>query len=308
MLAGRRETRDEMASITRGIRKAIAGLPGALTPPSFDGLESEIRERLTTAQLDLNEYGFDPYGFQPEEAARMFLPSALLYRHYFRVDTFDIERVPSGRVLVIGNHAGQFAYDGAMLTIALLMEASPPRIARGMGEYFLFKLPWVGASGARMGMMVGTPGNCVHMLENEQCVMVFPEGARGANKPFHKRYQLQDFGHGFMRLALETGTPIVPVGIVGSEEQQPGFANLESVGRKFGLPSLPITVSSPWLPIIGTAVAFPVKYRMYFGEPMHFEGDGGEEDAVIQRKVDQVKDAMNDLLARGLRERPGIFT
>jgi hypothetical protein len=51
-----------------------------------------------------------------------------------------------------------------------------------------------------------------------------------------------------------------------------------------------------------------VKYRMYFGEPLHFEGDGNEEDAMVEQKVEVVKSSMADLLARGLRERPGIFT
>ena len=88
-------------------------------------------------------------------------------------------------------------------------------------------------------MMAGTPRNCAAMLEAGECVMVFPEGARGANKPWRKRYQLQHFGLGFMRLALETNTPIVPVGIVGAEEQQPGFANLEGLGKRLGLPSSP---------------------------------------------------------------------
>jgi 1-acyl-sn-glycerol-3-phosphate acyltransferase len=146
------------------------------------------------------------------------------------------------------------------------------------------------------------------MLENDQCVMVFPEGARGANKPFHKRYQLQRFGQGFMRLALSTDTPIVPVGIVGSEEQQPGFANLEGVGKSLNLPSLPITISMPWLGLAGPMFALPVKYRMYFGEPLYFEGDGDEEDDAIQQRVDVVKGAMSKLLDKGRTERTGIFT
>ncbi len=289
------------------VPEALRDLLGGVLPLSVGKLSRDLKDRLRKAQVSLNEYGFDPYGFEPETAASFILPSALLYRFYFRVDTFDIDRVPEGRVLLIGNHAGQFAWDGSMLGVAMLLEANPPRVVRGMGEYFLFRLPFVSRAGARAGTMVGTPANCVHMLENEQCVMAFPEGARGANKPFHKRYQLQRFGQGFMRLALETNTPIVPVGIVGSEEQQPGLANLESVGHALGLPSLPITISMPWLGLLGPMVALPTKYRIYFGEPLRFEGDADDEDSVIQEKVEVVKDSMRELLERGLAERPGLL-
>jgi 1-acyl-sn-glycerol-3-phosphate acyltransferase len=292
-----------MASIQDSLRRLTT-----VRPDPLGRLRAELRDGLEKAPLELNEFGYDPYGFHPDAALDFLLPSTLLYRYYFRVETFGIENVPEGRVLLIANHAGQFAYDGAMLTIAMLLEASPPRICRGMGEYFLFRLPWVGRTGARMGMMVGTPANCTHMLENEECVMVFPEGARGANKPFRKRYQLQRFGQGFMRLALSTDTPIVPVGIVGSEEQQPGLANFEEAGQALGLPSLPITISMPWLGLLGPMVALPVKYRMHFGEPLRFEGDGDEEDDAIQERVDVVKGAMAELLARGRAERSGIFT
>ena len=72
--------------------------------------------------------------------------------------------------------------------------------------------------------------------------MVFPEGVRGINKPWSQRYRLQRFGLGFVRLALAAGAPIVPVGIVGSEEQQPGLANLEGLARVLGMPSFPITL------------------------------------------------------------------
>jgi len=284
----------------------VGRISGAFTPP-WRELEQELAEALSTAPLRLNSFGYDPQGFHPDAAKRLLLPAALLYRYYFRVETHGIENVPPGPVLLISNHAGQFAYDGAMLSMSMLLDAEPPRLARGMGEYFLWRMPWVGLSAARLGTMVGTPENCIAMLEDGECVMVFPEGARGANKPFRKRYELQRFGLGFMRLALATGTPIVPVGIVGSEEQQPGFANLEDFGRRLGLPSFPITITQPWFGPLGSAAALPVKYHVHFGEPLSFEGDTHEEDAAVEERVGVVKDAMRGLIARGLEERAGVF-
>ncbi len=144
------------------------------------------------------------------------------------------------------------------------------------------------------------------MLENGECVTVFPEGVRGMNKLYSQRYRLQRFGTGFMRLALETRTPIVPVGIIGSEEQQPGFANLDGIGKLFGMPAFPITATFPWLGPLGL-LPLPVKYRIHFGAPLRFEGDATDEDGVIEEKVDSVKAAIDALLEQGRSERRGVF-
>lgn len=296
-----------MANILSGFRHALGDLSGALMPLSVRDLQGELEERLIKAPRQLNEFGYDPFGFNPKTASRIAFPFALLYRYYFRAQTYGIDQVPRGRALLIANHAGQMPYDGVMLAVAMLLDANPPRLARGMGEYFIWQIPWMGITASRGGTIVGTPENCVSMLEAEECVMAFPEGARGANKPFHRRYQLERFGLGFMRLALETRTPIVPVAFVGSEEQQPGFANFREVGELVGLPSLPITVSFPWLGPAGLLFALPVKYHVYFGEPMHFDGDPTDEDGIIERKVESVRQAINQLLMRGRAERRGIF-
>ena len=108
----------------------------ALVPGPLRDLDAEIADRLKKAALRLGSFGYDPYGFSPAFARRFLLPAAALYRWYFRVETFGIERVPEGRVLLIGNHAGQFAYDGAMLAVAMLLEgraaARPPRDGRAL--------------------------------------------------------------------------------------------------------------------------------------------------------------------------------
>lgn len=293
--------------ITSGVMRTLQELVSGFLPLSAHDLKREIADRLARIPNRINDYGYDAYGFSPEWMQSMAVPGVLLYRHYFRSVCFDIDRLPPGRMLLVANHAGQLPFDGAMISTALLMEADPPRIARGMAEYFIPRLPWLNVALTRSGSLVGTPENCIHMLENEECVMVFPEGVRGINKPFYKRYQLQRFGLGFMRLALETGTPIVPVGVVGSEEQQPGFANLEGLGRMLGMPAFPITIGFPWLGPLGL-LPLPVKYRLYFGEPLLFEGDAHDDDRVIEARVEQVKQALSALLERGRRERTGIFT
>ena len=276
-------------------------------PLSIRRLRLEFEQKLRKIPNQINEFGYDSYGMSPEWLRRLSVPALILYRHYFRVETFDIDRLPAGRMLLIANHAGQLPFDAAMLTVALILEAEPPRVARSMGEYWIPSLPWMSVVAARGGALVGTPRNCVHMLENGECVMVFPEGVRGISKPFSERYRLQRFGLGFMRLALETGAPIVPVGIVGSEEQQPGLANLKSLGRVLGMPAFPITPTFPWLGPMGL-LPLPVKYRMHFGSPIEFTGDPSEEDAVMEKKVEVVKRAIAALLERGRAERKGIFT
>lgn len=296
-----------MPGVLQKLEGALSTGASRFLPEPVSRLQRELSDRLRSTGLELNSFGFDAYGFSPEVARQLFLPMALMARYYFRIESYGIENVPEGRVILIANHAGQFAHDGAMLTMAMMLDANPPRLCRGMGEYFLWKVPWMGTYAARIGTLVGTPENCVEMLEEDECVMVFPEGARGANKPFHKRYQLQRFGTGFMRLALQTNTPIVPVGIVGSEEQQPGFANIEKFGRALGLPSFPITISQPWFGPLGSIFAFPVKYRIHFGTPLEFSGSANDEDAVIDAKVGVVKTAVADLLARGRKSRKSVF-
>jgi 1-acyl-sn-glycerol-3-phosphate acyltransferase len=290
----------------QGFGKALGDLVGALVPLATHDLQREIADRLRRVPNRINEYGFDPYGMSPDWMRRWALPALLLYRYYFRVETTGIERVPAGRVLLVGNHAGQLPFDALMLFMALLLEAEPPRIARPMGEYWIPRIPFFSVAAARSGALVGTPANCVHMLENDECVMVFPEGVRGMNKLYSERYRLQRFGMGFMRLALETGTPVLPVGIIGSEEQQPAIANLEGLAKLLGIPALPITLGFPWLGPLGL-LPMPVKLRIHFGELLHFAGSANEDDSGVARRVDTVKEAIAALLKRGLAERQSIF-
>src|SRR5438046_4293157 len=148
----------------------------------------------------------------------------------------------------------------------------------------------------RTGSVVDTRKNAIDLLKNEEAVISFPEGIRGMNKLIWERYQLQEFGQGFMRLALETDTPIVPIAVVGSEEQTIAIANAMPLARLLGIPAFPVTLTFPWLGLLGV-LPFPVKYSIYFGEPMRFTGNPSDEDAVIGEKVEQVSTRIDTFLA-----------
>jgi 1-acyl-sn-glycerol-3-phosphate acyltransferase len=297
------------------IRRALDLLSGAAESvgdtasgiaTTVSSLAAEVDAKVDRIPADLNEYGYDPWGYSPKALKRFILPAAFLYKYYFRCKVTGLENLPEGRMLLIGNHAGQMAFDGLMVSVACILEAEPPRLVRGMGEYWLGTLPYMSVLLDRIGSVVGTRQTCIDMLAHGECVMAFPEGVRGMNKVYADAYKLMEFGLGFMRLALESDTPIVPVSIVGSEEQNPGIADLKGVGRMLGMPSFPVTLTFPLLGPFGM-LPLPVRYHIEFGKPMRFEGHAEDEDDVIEEKVEQVKAAIAEQLARGRAARRSIF-
>jgi 1-acyl-sn-glycerol-3-phosphate acyltransferase len=268
-----------------------------------DVLGEDLDARIARIQMHPNEAGFDPFGFDPGTARYALAASAFLHRWYFRTEVEGIEHVPTGRCLVIANHSGQIPVDGLIIGTALMLDAEPPRFPRSMVEKWSAALPFISVFFPRCGQVVGSPDNARRLLENEETLVVFPEGARGISKTFDKRYQLVDFGLGFMRLALETRTPIVPVAVIGGEEQLPSVGNIETLARLFGMPAFPVI---PQL-LVGAAFPLPVRYRLQFGEALHFEGDPDDDDAVIEEMVWTVKAAVQGMVNEGLKRRESIF-
>lgn len=256
-------------------------------------------ERLERLELPFDAFGVDPYGVSRWHLRHFFTALSFLYRHYFRVRCEGITHVPPrGRAMLVGNHSGGVAVDGAMVIASCFLELEPPRLAQGMVEKFLQTLPFASTWAGRCGQFPGLPEHAARLLEDERLLMVFPEGARGTAKLFPERHALVDFGTGFMRLALRTRTPIVPFGFLGGGEAVPTVANLYRVGRMLGLPYVPVTPYGPPVPL-------PVPLEIHYGEPLVFEGTGQEEDVVVQGYVEQVKERIAGLIARGLAEREG---
>lgn len=263
----------------------------------------EISARSLAVRAGVNEAGYDPFGYDPETARYALAFFTFVHRTYFRTQVFGLENVPDGRSLIVSNHSGMVPIDGMLIATTLMLDRNPPLLVRGMVEKWTQQLPFVSMLFARVGQVLGSPDNARRLLQADQPLMVFPEGVRGIVKPYTKRYQLADFGLGFMRLALETHSPVVPVAVIGAEEQYPNFGNAKGLARALGLPVFPLLPQA----LLGIPFPLPTRYRIYFGEPLHFEGDADDDDADIEQHVRVVRDTVQSMVLRGVGERKHVF-
>ena len=259
----------------------------------------DVAERVRRLELPFNRFGVDPFGISRRHLKLAFGVLGWFYRHYFRVHVHGIRHVPPrGRAMLVGNHAGGVALDGAMILTSIMLEMEPPRLAQGMAEKFLNNVPFVSQWTNRCGQFTGLPEHAVRLLNDDRLLMVFPEGARGTQKLYKARHSLVRFGTGFVRLALQTSTPIIPVAFLGGGEAIPTIYNSRGLGKLMGVPYVPFTPYGLLLPL-------PVRLDIVYGPPLLFEGNGRENDDVTTAYVERVRNAIAGLIEQGRAIRRG---
>lgn len=286
--------RGGFAAIVRGRM-----IPASLIPLPTD---PDVAARVELLELPFNRHGVDHYGIDKRELAKLYTLIGWFYRRYFEVQVFGAENVPPrGRAMLVGNHSGGVALDGVMVIASTFFELDPPRLAQGMVERFVQSVPFLSWFNSRIGQFTGLPEHCVRLLRDERLLMVFPEGARGTAKLYRERDSLVSFGTGFVRLALETDTPIVPLAFVGGGEAIPTVANLYRVGKLLGVPYLPVT---PYL----APIPLPVSLQLLYGKPIRLQGSHTDSDEIIAGHVEIIKQRIASLLAQGRALREGRIT
>jgi 1-acyl-sn-glycerol-3-phosphate acyltransferase len=298
-------------SFLRRLRGALEGgseLPaalaeaGAVLPRDLGRALDRLLQRLA-GDYEEDEWGFD------EEFADALLPFLdFLYDRWWRVETTGARNVPShGRAMLVANHAGIVPWDATMISLGLVREHPLPRYPRFLVLDWAFTLPYVSVAMRKLGGVVASPYNALRLLEQDELVAVFPEGIKGAGKPFRERYRLQRFGRGgFVEIALRTGAPIVPVAVVGSEEIYPKLGEARALARLLRMPYFPLTPTFPLLGMLGT-IPLPSRWRIEFGEPIdtaRFGPDAAEDRSFVFELSEQVREAIqgkvyDNLVARG---------
>jgi 1-acyl-sn-glycerol-3-phosphate acyltransferase len=202
-----------------------------------------------------------------------------VYRHWFRVEWEGLEHVPRrGGALLVGNHGGAIPSDAPVVMHGIEQELRRP--VYGLGDNFFRAVPVVGTLWARAGGVPAHPDNALRLLRDEQqLVLVFPEGTKATGKLARDRYRLQRFGRGgFVEIAMRAGVPVVPMAIVGNEEAMPILWRSTRLARLLGVPYFPVTANQfVFGPLLGLVVPFPAKFRIRVLEPVHFDVPPGQD-------------------------------
>ncbi len=263
----------------------------------FDTWPTLLRH-LHLATYDIDEIGLDPV---VHEMAWHILNG--IYYDYFRVEVDGIENIPmDGPAMIVANHGGAaLPYDAAMLALAVLNEAPKPRRVRVSATEIFNMLPWVSHMYRKVGAVYATHEDARHLLERGALLGVFPEGESGFMKPVWQAYHVQRFGRGgFVQLAEQTGTPIVPVAILGAEEVHPAVAVSKRLAQlvRFIFPQQRVEEIAVFL----NPIPLPVRWRIRFLPPVMPENPGVEPDPLrmLERSEDirrSVQTSLDTLLA-----------
>src|SRR5215210_5344630 len=292
---------------TRGREDSLVATESGAPLPAVR--DEDLRRHLPGVEPDrqLNDWG-------RSERVERILDATLIdffYRYWFRVEVEGIENVPStGGALLTSNHSGALPPDAPMIGKALRDEHPQARPLNITVEHFFKGYPGFSMLIPKTGCVAAHPANVHRLLyDEEQLVLVFPEGRKGTEKLYKNRYRLRRFGRdGFVSAALRAGVPIVPVCVVGPEEAAPIFAHLKLLERLTGLLYFPLTPTFPHFGLAGMAGYLPAKFRIRFLEPIHFDEEGMHEDkALVQTVAHEVRARIQENLFEMLAKRKSVW-
>jgi 1-acyl-sn-glycerol-3-phosphate acyltransferase len=279
-------------------------------PPTFGEL-LPLRQPAPSPPEEPRTSDVDEWGRSERTRAVIRQLYGPIYRHWFRAEWEGLEKIPAtGGALLVANHAGAIPADAPAIMHGIEEEVHRP--VYGLADYLFRSLPVIGTAWSRGGGVAAHPDNAYRLLrEQQQLVLVFPEGTKGTGKLFSERYRLRRFGRGgFVEIAMRAGVPVIPIVVVGAEEAMPMIAKSTRLARMVGLPYAPLTVNMLLLGPLGLVTYFPAKFKLRVLDPVTFDV-APDEDRYPRSRVfegaESVRRAMQRNLYDMLRQRRSIW-
>lgn len=226
-----------------------------------------------------------------EEIVYQVLPKLILelMERYFRITVEGVDNIPRrGKGLIVSNHSGFTGIDAVMIGYEIFKQKK--RILRPLVHNLWFSPQWKVVA-TNVGFIEANKENGIDLLNHNRLTLLFPEGEEGNFKPFLKRYQLQEFKRGFVRMAMETQSPIIPAYVIGAEESNITLSQL----------SLAKHLYKAIVPIPLNVLPLPAKWKIGFlpaiDMSQYTKEDASNKELVhklsrdvqqsIQKKIDQ---------------------
>ena len=283
-----REKIDERRAKQSGVAGAIAERAGKwdLDGPDFDFLEKQ-------------KYLWNP-----------------LMDYWFRMEMEGWENLPDPPALLVGIHSGApFVWDAWTIGVQWWRRFGPDRPLHGTAHDALMATPLLGTYFRKMGVLPAAPDSIATALAAGRDVALWPGGERDSLRPWTHRDEANLAGRmGFVRLAIRSGVPIVPIATVGGPDSMPVVARgrrlasalqLDKIAR---LKLFPIALQAPWglSPALLPEIPLPTKIRTAFQPSIEVDTDPerAEDKDYIERKYNEVCASIQsgmDALARRRR-------
>ncbi len=220
---------------------------------------------------------------------------------YWDPEVRGIEDLPgAGPCLVVANHCGgMYMPDAWVFMTHLARSCGVEREAYALAYDLPFSVPGVGSFLRRVGCIPASPANARAALERKAVVLVYPGGDHDAYRPWVDRNHIDLHGHkGFVRLALETGVPVVPMVSHGSHETIIVLWRGERLARFLGLDRLrvnifPVVLGLPWgvSPAFVPSIPLPARVTVRLLEPFDWSGlapHAASDEEVVEHCYEEV--------------------
>jgi 1-acyl-sn-glycerol-3-phosphate acyltransferase len=221
-----------------------------------------------------------------------------IMRKYFRLQVEGVENIPRrGPAIIAPNHSGVSGFDAMLLMHEI--EKATKRLPRVMTHHFWFLSKTTSIPASKLGFIDATTENGLKVLDRKHLLILFPEGEYGNFKPTTQAYQLQEFKRGFVRMAVQTGAPIVPTMIIGAEETHINLSQFKLTKLLRGLV----------IPLPLNVIPLPSKWKIKFLPPLYlpYKPSAASNRELMRDIADDIREQIQDKIRIELRKRKDVF-
>jgi len=222
-------------------------------------------------------------------------------RKYLRVNFHGIENLKqtTSANIILPNHSGIMGLDAILLKNFFRTDLEK-KLSLFAHRFYFDLSSSIGKFFKEFEFKKANFKNGVQELSNGESLLIFPEAEAGNFKSSFKKYQLQNFHSGFVRLAILTQAKITPCLVIGAEESNYNIGNIH-LGKFINKLRIPIPVNL--LPL-------PAKWDIHFLEAIdlsEFNEEDTRKPGLCQKIADEIKDKMQIELDTIIQKRDFIY-